>query len=569
MSNNLDLKREIARLKEKNARLEEKLRQNLGNPRSSEIYFLEQILESAGICVVIHDFKQVLYANKPVLERLKTTEENFVGKSPASFVPHKLKPEVLKRQNRLRNNEFVEPMEETYTAFDGTTVKVVVSGFPITYEGKKAVFLIIIDKTDEKKFIWENKKWLEIIEEIPASIFVADKDQNIEYVNRFFSLYTGYAKEEVLGKKPVFLCSDMYDDQYRQKVEETVRSGKIFEGQMIIKKKNGDHFWADVRAKAILNEEGEIQSFFNFSLDITDKVETIRELTLHKAQLNERVEEKTKELEEKNRALERSAEALALMLEDLQEQRKEMKRINEELMEANRDLDAFNSSISHDLKSPANRIATLATLLKNHYGQAMDAQAVELINDIVASAAEMSNLIESMLLFARAGIEKPDIVEIDLKPLVQAVFEEKKEDCKQPGAKLTLGEMHPFEGDYPLIKQVVYNLITNSFKYSRPDVPLEINVYSERDETKKYVTYHFGDNGTGFTDEEAGKIFDFLYRSQNAGNREGTGIGLAIVKKIITRHHGKLTAKGEPGKGAVISFTVPVNYNMNTHENKK
>ncbi len=559
MANNLETKREIARLKQKIERLESEL-QLVRNSDSHELAYLKHILEHTNIGVVIHNFKQVVYANKPIQERLQLKEEELLGMNPSIFVPYEARSIIVERLNRLRNNQAVEPMEQTFQLPSGKTAEVVVTGFPVTYHNEKAVLLIITDRTGEKKMALENKKLLEILEEIPATIIVTDKDSKIEYVNRFFVDHSGYSKGEAIGKKPSLISSGIYSPEHYKKMFDIIMTGSVYKGQMLNRKKNGDNYWDEVRIKAIFDENGKVQSFFSIQTDITDKIETIEELKAVKEQLNQRIIEKTKELEEKNKVLERSRKALALMLEDLQEQRAEMKRVNEELMEANQNLDAFNSSISHDLKAPANRIINLATLLKDIYGQKMEEAAMELVGDIISSAGEMEKLVENMLLFSRAGLEEPDVVDINMRPLIEAVFEEEQENFNRPDAVLKTGAMYPFEADYPLIKQVVYNLISNAFKYSKPDIPLEINVYSELIDSGRFVTYYFSDNGIGFSGDEGEKIFDFLYRTPEAQNKEGTGIGLAIVKKIILRHKGSLSAKGERGKGATISFTVPVLY---------
>jgi signal transduction histidine kinase len=143
-----------------------------------------------------------------------------------------------------------------------------------------------------------------------------------------------------------------------------------------------------------------------------------------------------------------------------------------------------------------------------------------------------------------------------MEPLVKSIFSEVKNNLNMNNARLETGKLYSFEADYPLIKQVVANLISNALKFSAGAAVPTVHVESKIENDN--VVYTFSDNGIGFDDNIKDKIFGIFYRSSQAKDYKGTGIGLAIVKKIIDKHGGKITAQGTPGKGAAFTFTLPV-----------
>jgi two-component system sensor histidine kinase/response regulator len=223
---------------------------------------------------------------------------------------------------------------------------------------------------------------------------------------------------------------------------------------------------------------------------------------------------------------------------------------------AYKELEAFTYSISHDLGAPLRMINSFSTLLLNRYSDKLDDDGQEFLNIISSQAKQMKQLIDDLLNFSRIsqkGIEK---TKIEMKDLAFYVVETIQKLHPDQQVKVSIAEDLPdANGDRSMVKQVLINLVSNAFKYSKtkenPEV--EINYYIKNDE----VHYYVSDNGIGFDNQYSNKIFDVFRRLHTEGEFEGTGIGLAIVRRIIQKHGGRVFADGKVNEGARFSFTLP------------
>jgi len=220
-----------------------------------------------------------------------------------------------------------------------------------------------------------------------------------------------------------------------------------------------------------------------------------------------------------------------------------------------KELEAFTYSISHDLGAPLRMINSFSTLLLNKYSTVLDEEGQEFLNIISSQAKQMKQLIDDLLNFSRIsqqGIEKTNIV---MNDMVRLVVEELQKLHPEQKAKVTIADLPPALGDRAMIKQVIINLVSNAFKYSKTkeNPGIEIDFIKENDETVYFVS----DNGVGFDMQYYNKLFDVFQRLHTDGEFEGTGIGLAIVRRIIKRHGGKIFAEGKVNEGAKFYFTLP------------
>jgi PAS domain S-box-containing protein len=225
-----------------------------------------------------------------------------------------------------------------------------------------------------------------------------------------------------------------------------------------------------------------------------------------------------------------------------------------ELEDANRDLESYSYSVSHDLRQPLNAIAGFAELLHMQAAGVADAAIQESIAEIEANAARMEGMIESLMDLARAGRGAIRRREVDLRELVDGVLRDLSSGGAH-GAEIIVGELPLASGDPVLLQQVWTNLIGNALKYSRgvPAPRVEISARRRGDTVECEVR----DNGVGFDMKHAERLFGAFQRLPGAEGFTGSGVGLAIVERIVRRHGGSVSAESTPGQGAVFRFTLP------------
>jgi len=222
-----------------------------------------------------------------------------------------------------------------------------------------------------------------------------------------------------------------------------------------------------------------------------------------------------------------------------------------ELEQANRDLESYNYSISHDLRQPLNAIAGFAELLRDQAAGALDK---ECLGEIESNATRMEQMIEGLMRLSRAGRGAISPNEVDMGALVESVLR----DLTAAGpirAEVSVGELPPVRGDAVLLRQVWANLISNALKYSRNASAARVEVDGHRRDG--LVEYTVRDNGVGFDMHEASHLFEPFQRLPSATAFEGSGVGLAIVERVVRRHGGTLSADSTTGRGATFRFTIP------------
>ena len=236
----------------------------------------------------------------------------------------------------------------------------------------------------------------------------------------------------------------------------------------------------------------------------------------------------------------------------MRKQEMRIKALNEELEQRIIELESFSYSVSHDLRAPLRGIdGFLAIFLKNYFPK-VDEEGQRLLNSVRRNVEKMGSLIDELLTLSRIGMKDIQIVKINMTELANTVMEELEE--MKGSAKIEIRNLGFAEGDIALIKQVLVNLCSNAFKYSnkKRNPKIELGAHHDGDE----MVYYVNDNGVGFDMEYSNKLFGVFQRLHDPTEYQGTGVGLAIVKRIITRHGGRVWAKGGEGKGATFYFTL-------------
>jgi signal transduction histidine kinase len=224
------------------------------------------------------------------------------------------------------------------------------------------------------------------------------------------------------------------------------------------------------------------------------------------------------------------------------------------LAAANEELSAFSYSVSHDLRAPIRAIDGYARMLQEDYVERLDDDGTRFLSTIRSEANRMGRLIDDLLAFSKLTRVEVAHTAVDVGALVDEVIEQ----LRRRGAETTVfhvGDIPPALGDRAMLQQVIVNLISNAVKFSRGSTPPVVEIGARSSEREN--VYWVRDNGVGFDMRYAGKLFGVFQRLHKFDDFEGTGVGLAIVQRVVARHGGRVWAESSPGAGATFFFTLP------------
>lgn len=234
-----------------------------------------------------------------------------------------------------------------------------------------------------------------------------------------------------------------------------------------------------------------------------------------------------------------------------------LKRRISDLERSNMDLEQFANIVSHDLQSPLNRISSFADLMASSAKDRLTDKEKAYLASLQTQSRRMRFLIQDLLFFAKIATQDQPIEEVDISELVNEVLGNLQEEINGTHAKLEIGDLPVLKGRKFQLRQLFQNLIENSLKYRRKDVPPVITIKGIMDADGN-VQLALRDNGIGFKQQEAEQIFEPFHRLHGSGNEyRGTGMGLTICRRIIENHGGRIEAKGEPGKGSTFIIRFP------------
>jgi PAS domain S-box-containing protein len=283
---------------------------------------------------------------------------------------------------------------------------------------------------------------------------------------------------------------------------------------------NVDH-WYNVYAYPEFDREGQVVSVMSISRDITARKQVEEKISKLNEELEQRVIDRTVQLEA-----------------------------------ANKELEAFSYSVSHDLRAPLRHITGFIEVLQDRSEIAFDEQSRHYMAVIDKSAKEMDHLISDLLSFSRMSRNELYRSQVDLNELIKDVIQEYKPETESRDIRWQISVLPLVTGDRAMLRLVLVNLISNALKFTRTRKITQIEIGCEKEDDAEVIIL-VRDNGVGFDMTYADKLFGVFQRLHRADEFEGTGIGLANVRRIINRHGGKTWAEGEVDKGATFYFTLP------------
>lgn len=356
-------------------------------------------------------------------------------------------------------------------------------------------------------------------------IFFMDADGLITDWTDSAQRMDGYSPTQMLGRHYGVLFDPANPEHGRVRADQMLRLAAS-RGQHELHnwhmRKDGTQYWSHSVLIALRDDSGELRGFAKINRDMTDA-----------KRLDDLMRNINDELE--NRVVERT----------------------EQLIAANKDLESFSYSVSHDLRSPLRHISSFVSLLEEHMGSQCDEVSARYLNTIGNSARHMSQLIDGLLAFSRLGRAAVNVTPVDFQLLVEAVVAQIGHDTEGRVVDWVIAPDLPVvQGDALLLREVWANLLGNAYKYSRPRERSRIEVGWSVDPVVGY-TFFVRDNGVGFDTKYAQKLFGVFQRLHRASEFEGTGIGLALTRRIIERHSGSIWAESDLGTGSVFYFSLP------------
>ncbi|MFO0845598.1 MAG: ATP-binding protein [Gemmataceae bacterium] len=363
---------------------------------------------------------------------------------------------------------------------------------------------------------------------MPQIVWVARPDGYVEYYNRRWYEFTGQGEAESVGQG---WSSPLHEDD-RERAQDrwaqSLRTGKPYEIEYRILRHDGAYRWFLGRALPVRDESSQVVRWFGTCTDIDDK---------------KRAEEGLEQ-----RVRERTAELAAL---------------NEALVRSNKDLEEFAYVASHDLQEPLRKIQSFGERLTTRCRAGLDDLGRDCVQRMNSAAARMQRLIHDLLMFSRVSTNAQPPGPVDLNKVAREALSDLEQRVQETGGKVHLGSLPNIRADATQMRQLLQNLIGNALKFHRPGVPPEVSVAGRIVRTPKegncsYCELIVRDNGIGFAPTYAERIFQVFQRLHGRGQYEGTGVGLAICRKIVERHGGSIVADSVPGQGATFTIQLPV-----------
>lgn len=342
-----------------------------------------------------------------------------------------------------------------------------------------------------------------------AIVAITDRAGKIIHVNDKFCEISKYSREELLGQNHRIINSGYHGKEFFQAMWKTITSGQIWEGEVRNRAKDGSIYWVNTTIVPFADEAGTPYQFVSIRYEITQRKQAEEQLRVYA----------------------------------------------EKLETSNRELQDFASVAAHDLQEPLRKIQAFGDRLQTRFAASLPDEARDYLERMLTSAGRMRRLIDDLLTFSRVTTQAKPFEPTDLNQVVGDVLSDLELRIEQAGATIEKGDLPVIDADSVQLRQLFQNLIANALKFQRPGVAPRVAI-SARDEGR-HVVLSVADNGIGFEEKYLDRIFTIFQRLHGKHQYEGTGVGLAVCRRIAERHGGTITAKSTPGEGATFLVALP------------
>ncbi len=504
-----------------------------------------KIMEASLVGIYVIQDLQFKYVNPTMVHYFGYKPEEMVSQlNPIELVLPEYRETLQNSLSKMVLGEPGNPHEVECVRKDGSTFYAMVWIAGILYGGRPASVGTLIDISEEKQARQEIKKrtllYQTLFEQSPCAVMLINPETGrvVEFNNRAAS-QLGYTREEFAKTSIYHWEAKESTSQIKEHIKQIMEEGKDqFETKH--RKKNGDiiHVVVNVRVVTISGKK----LFHIIVQDVTKQKLAEQELKKYREHLEDLVEERTKELKEAEKATSNLLERLRLAKEDAERKALE--------------LESFAFSVSHDLKVPLRSIYEYSQLLREEHDEYLNEDGKRALNAICRSAMDMRKLIDDLLEYSR--IENRSIIfrEIDLEGLIEDILNTRQDEIDKRNIIIDRDiEVKEIIAEPEGMYQALSNLIDNAIKFSREQDQPQVAIRS-REEKENWLV-QISDNGLGFDMKYRDKIFEIFHRIDKKGDYPGTGIGLAIVKKVVERMGGKVWAEAKEGEGATFFLSIP------------
>ena len=519
---------------------------------ASELSFLQNITDRTPARLVYYDKDLICrFSNRSHAEHRGQEPGDLVGMHLSESVPVEILPEVMGRVTRALAGES-QTFEIERPQADGTIKFFEAHYVPDERDGEvRGIFIEFNDITDRRvteDIVLSANLALETrVQERTAELHASErrfrlmadtlKDACIFFVNEQGAITEwsesaqrlhGFRREDVVGKPLQVLLPEPDpmgalegEESATLALEQALEHGQ-WEARGWRVRQDGSRFWGHTVITALRDDAGDLQALSCIERDMTVAKHLEDVMSDLNKELEKRVEERTRQL-----------------------------------VAANADLDVFSHSVSHDLRAPLRHIAGFIGLVQEHLGENGDPVLVQYQESIGKASKRMAQMIEGLLEYARLGRAPLDIQTVPLTPLVQGVAAHLKTEHPERGIEWHIEDDLPVvRGDPMLLAQVFANLLDNSVKYTRrqPQAIIQVGWTVSPNGVR---TFHVRDNGVGFDLDKATNLFVMFQRQHHSMDFEGIGTGLALTRRIVERHGGRIWCEASAGQGCTFYFTLP------------
>lgn len=477
---------------------------------------------SGTIFVVINDDFKVSLINKAGCKMIGCDENEIIGLDWfENFIPENKREDIRAVFELILKGEMepVEYFENPVLTKDGSE-RIIAwhNALLVDKEGKIQGALSSGEDITERRQAEQKLRIKDFaFESSQSADSITNNEGFITHANSSFVKIWGYENsDEVIGKSILDFLVDK--DGANQILEEITKTGK-WVGEYDALRKDGTIFNALAFANAIYDSKGDQVALYSTVMDITERIQIEKDINRLNKELEHRVQLRT-----------------------------------EQLVEANKELESFAYSVSHDLRAPLRAIDGFSRILKDNFSENLSSDAYRYLDLVRKNTSDMDKLIDDLLAFSRLTSQEPSRASVSPNDIVSIVLGEREADIESRDLELVVRDLPNCQADPALLKRVYVNLVDNALKFTRDATPARIEIGHEEQDGE--LVYFVKDNGVGFDMQYADQLFDVFQRLHRTDEFQGTGVGLAIVWRIIRRHGGHVWAEAEVDQGATFYFTL-------------